>query len=79
MLDPEKAKKLIHEHFERVTPESFEANLREYCPDFPGGEQESQDADREVGSGLDDKKTVARDTDSCVDPSPTSHRSSSRR
>jgi predicted transposase YdaD len=36
MLDFDKATKILTEHFANLTPEQFEVNLREYCPElFP--------------------------------------------
>jgi predicted transposase YdaD len=36
MLDFDKATKILTEHFANLTPEQFEINLREYCPElFP--------------------------------------------
>jgi predicted transposase YdaD len=36
MLDFDKATKILTEHFANLTPEQFELNLREYCPElFP--------------------------------------------
>jgi hypothetical protein len=36
MLDFNKATKILIEHFANLTPEQFEVNLREYCPElFP--------------------------------------------
>jgi predicted transposase YdaD len=36
MLDFDKATKILTEHFANLTPEQFEVNLREYCPQlFP--------------------------------------------
>ena len=41
MLDFDKATKILTEHFANLTPEQFEVNLREYCPElFP----ETEDA-----------------------------------
>jgi hypothetical protein len=36
MLDFDKATKILTEHFANLTPDEFEVNLREYCPElFP--------------------------------------------
>jgi predicted transposase YdaD len=32
MLDFDKATKILTEHFANLTPDQFEVNLREYCP-----------------------------------------------
>jgi predicted transposase YdaD len=34
MLDFDKATKILTEHFANLTPEQFEVNLREYCPEL---------------------------------------------
>ena len=34
MLDFDKATKILTEHFANLTPEQFEVNLREYCPEI---------------------------------------------
>ena len=34
MLDFEKATKILTEHFANLTPEQFEVNFREYCPEL---------------------------------------------
>ena len=51
MLDFDKATKILTEHFANLTPEQFEVNLREYCPElFP----ETEDAlDRSLVKSTD--------------------------
>ena len=34
MLDFDKATKILTEHFANLTPEQFEVNLRQYCPEL---------------------------------------------
>ena len=34
MLDFNQATKILTEHFANLTPEQFEINLREYCPEL---------------------------------------------
>lgn len=52
MLDFDKATKILTEHFANLTPEQFEVNLREYCPElFP---EKTDEIDRSL---------VLKDTD----------------
>ena len=52
MLDFDKATKILTEHFANLTPEQFEVNLREYCPElFP-----------EIEDPLD-RSSLMKDTD----------------